>query len=118
MVEAAFDKAEAAVLETAQKFGMKVQRRLDVVTRSGLPPRFSCWVMTKAKRNPQNDGEDYDDINKNSDGHYKFPVESLTLRNADLTRTNEYSAAMEVMGWVDFEKSTCKTSKNNPVAEL
>jgi tRNA1(Val) A37 N6-methylase TrmN6 len=103
MVEAAFEKAEATVIETAQKCGMTIERRLDVITRAGLPPRFSCWVMTKGKtvsgRNP------------NKDATNTFSIGTLTIRNTDLTRTEEYSAALEVMGWVDFEKSKCKSEK-------
>ena len=94
MVEAAFHKAEAAVLSTAKECGMRIERRLDVITREGLPPRFSCWVMTKPAKQPAA-SESVDVL---------FPIETLTLRNADLSRTNEYSQAMELMGWVDFEK--------------
>ena len=103
MVEAAFDKAEAAVIETAQKCGMQIERRLDVITRAGLPPRFSCWVMTK--------GETVNGTNPNKDALDTFSIETLTIRNTDLTRTKDYSAALEVMGWVDFEKSKCKSEK-------
>ncbi|KAL3908188.1 MAG: hypothetical protein SGILL_008578, partial [Bacillariaceae sp.] len=94
MVEAAFDKAKAAVLDTAKECGMKIERRLDVITREGLPPRFSCWVMIKhPKQSALHEG-----VNA------VFDIETLTLRNTDLSRTSEYSRAMELMGWVDFEK--------------
>jgi hypothetical protein len=95
MVEAAFDKAEAAVLDTVKQCGMRIERRVDVVTREGLPPRFSCWVMTKPAEQVSTD--------KKVDG--SFPIETLTLRNADLSRSHGYSRAMELMGWVDFEKT-------------
>jgi hypothetical protein len=38
------------------------------------------------------------------------PIHFL-IRNTDLTRTEEYSAALEVMGWVDCEKLKCKSEK-------
>jgi tRNA1(Val) A37 N6-methylase TrmN6 len=38
MVEATSDKAEAAVIETAQECGITIERRLDVITRAGRPP--------------------------------------------------------------------------------
>jgi tRNA1(Val) A37 N6-methylase TrmN6 len=98
MVEAAFDKAASAVLHTAQTCRMKIHRRLDVITRAGLPPRFSCWVMVKMKEDEDSRVND-------------FLVESFTLRNSDFTRTKEYSSAMEVMGWVDFEQSNNRPGK-------
>jgi len=132
MVEAAFDKAEAGVMDAVEKYNMRVRRRVDVITRTGLPPRFSCWVMTKKnkkKKKPlqpvpstettssgetdrETRAENHDDKeNDDADNHPKFPIETLTLRNADLTRTQEYTNAMEIMGWVDFEKSERKTAK-------
>ncbi|KAG7361581.1 alpha/beta fold family hydrolase [Nitzschia inconspicua] len=97
MVEAAFEKASDAVSGTAKECGMKIERRLDVITREGLPPRFSCWVMTKPRiTHGTRDGEDENQLPS-------FPIETMTLRNADLSRTKQYSAAMECMGWVDFE---------------
>ena len=129
MVEAAFNKAEADVLDTVEKCNMRVRRRIDVVTRFGLEPRFSCWVMTKKKKSDSKNnknkfdsdrtttankssssttssGNSNDNILKKCSGDikYDFPIETFTLRNADLTRTEEYSNAMEIMGWVDFEK--------------
>mmetsp|Transcript_24361 Transcript_24361/g.51452 ORF Transcript_24361/g.51452 Transcript_24361/m.51452 type:complete len:85 (-) Transcript_24361:107-361(-) len=56
-----------------------------------------------------NDNSTKNSIDTNTD---KFPIETLTLRNADLTRTKEYTNAMEIMGWVDFEKSKSKTVKS------
>ena len=129
MVEAAFDKAEAGVLSAVKKFNMRVRRRVDVITRSGLPPRFSCWVMTKRKTITTNqstsrvlscdEGNSDKEINNsksgvenNTDDCEAFPIETFTLRNADLTRTKEYSNAMEIMGWVDFEKSKSKIEKS------
>ncbi|VEU38798.1 unnamed protein product [Pseudo-nitzschia multistriata] len=138
MVEAAFDKAEAGVLAAVEKHNMRVQRRVDVITRTGLPPRFSCWIMTKKKvstnhkkaiptnnlsKNETNDNaqtvSDADGNRKeikrdNSSEKSPFPIETLTLRNADLSRTKEYTNAMEIMGWVDFEKSRHKTVKKLP----
>jgi hypothetical protein len=130
MVEAAFDKAEANVLDAAKKFNMRVRRRVDVVTRFGLPPRFSCWVMTKKNTSKTNEGASTTAFNdgrsskeaankkaekkeeKNNDDCDSFPIEIFTLRNADLTRTKEYTNAMEIMGWVDFEKSKRKIKKS------
>lgn len=97
MVEASFERASETVQQSARECGMKIERRLDVVTREGLPPRFSCWVMTK----PHVTLGDADTVR--DDSKASFPIEMLTLRNADLLRTEEYSAAMECMGWVDFE---------------
>jgi tRNA1(Val) A37 N6-methylase TrmN6 len=101
MVEAAFEKARNAVLQTAQECGMKIERRLDVITREGLPPRFSCWVMTKPTAKPhRNLGKNgTDDVV----GRTSYLIETLTLRNADFSRSKQYSAALECMGWVDFE---------------
>lgn len=128
MVEAAFDKAEAGVLEAVKKHNMRVRRRVDVITRTGLPPRFSCWVMTK-KKCSTNHKATSETFHKDSDSDDKellgtlestsekdkdnnFPIETLTLRDADLTRTKEYTDAMQIMGWVDFEKSQSKRAKN------
>jgi hypothetical protein len=135
MVEAAFNKAEADVLDTVEKCNMRVRRRVDVVTRFGLEPRFSCWVMTKKKSDSKNDKKKSDSSDKTTtantssstttssgnsndnklkcsgDIKYDFPIEIFTLRNADLTRTEEYSNAMEIMGWVDFEKCKKQSGK-------
>jgi len=121
MVEAAFEKAEAAVLDAVKKYKMRVQRRVDVVTKVGLTPRFSCWVMTKKSISNIKKKADSDEnttantstmISGNSNEKYDFPVEIFTLRNADLTRTEEYTNAMEIMGWVDFEKYKNKSVEN------
>lgn len=116
MVEAAFEKAEVAVLEAVEASGMAVQRRLDVITRSGLPPRFSCWVMTKkgmchaVESHPINP-ETSTAASSTSSTNEPFPIQTLILRNKDLTRTDEYTTAMEEMGWVDFERSKSKPEK-------
>lgn len=91
MVEAAFATAEAAVLAAVVQYQMTVLRRVDVVTRCGLAPRFSCWVMTTTTTN-------------HNTTNSPFPVEIFTLRDSNLKRTHEYTRAMEAMGWVDFEK--------------
>ena len=91
MVEAAFATAEAAVLAAVVQYQMTVVRRVDVVTRCGLAPRFSCWVMTTTTTN-------------HTTTNSPFPVEIFTLRDSNLKRTHEYTRAMEAMGWVDFEK--------------
>ena len=50
IVETSRKEAELAILETLQKLPqIQVLRRLDVITRTGLPPRFSCWVFTKRR---------------------------------------------------------------------
>lgn len=110
MVEAAFDRAEAAVLQAVEETGsLRVKRRVDVVTRKGLPPRFSCWVVTKKQDESKEDAQ-VNDVERSSDGQdqkqRKLPVQTFTLRRSDLTRTAEYSEAMQKMGWVDFEQ--CK----------
>lgn len=112
MVEASFDKAEAGVLDAVKKFNMRVRRRVDVVTRVGLPPRFSCWVMTK--KNTESDAKTTKNLEEksNDDDDVTFPIEIFTLRNADFSRTKQYTDAMEIMGWVDFEKSKLKTDKS------
>jgi len=92
MVEAAFATAEAAVLAAVVQYQMTVVRRVDVVTRCGLAPRFSCWVMTTTTTTNDNTTTS------------PFPVEIFTLRDSNLKRTHEYTRAMEAMGWVDFEK--------------
>ncbi len=123
MVEAAFDKAEAGVLAAVKKFNMRVRRRVDVITRTGLPPRFSCWVMTKKRSFDANEEvsttmkdskseEASESSEKNKEYEDKFPIDTLTLRNADFSRTKEYTNAMEIMGWVDFEKSKLKIEKS------
>ena len=111
MVEAAFDKAEAGVLAAVKRSNMRVRRRVDVVTRSGLPPRFSCWVMTKKSTTSQKTAEN-DNAGEKNNSDDTFPIEILTLRNADFSRTKEYTKAMEIMGWVDFEKSKLKVDKS------
>ena len=128
MVEAAFDKAEASVLDAVKQFNMRVLRRVDVITRAGLPPRFSCWVMSKKNSSKTNTGasttttfnpksRSCEEATKKNNEESKndgdeFPIETLTLRNADFTRTKEYTDAMEIMGWVDFEKSKLKLDKS------
>ncbi len=117
MVEAAFDKAIVAVLEAAKAYDMTVERRVDVITRDGLPPRFSCWVMTKKKKTKNTGNETTTEMIAPTTTttapkvNATFPIQTLTLRNKDLSRTKAYSTAMEEMGWVDFEGSICKSER-------
>lgn len=108
MVEASFAKAEHAVLQAVARTNgvLTIKRRLDVVTRTGLPPRFSCWVMTKQKQKEPHNPQQQQQANMltHEKPKHDFPIQTLTLRDVNLRRTNEYSRAMERMGWVDFEK--------------
>ena len=88
MVESARKEAETAVLEASENYNLKILKVVDIITRSGLPPRFSCWVMSR--RHAKSDSEE-------------FQRTSFTLRNSDLKRSLEYQKAMETMGWIDFE---------------
>jgi tRNA1(Val) A37 N6-methylase TrmN6 len=89
MVETARKEAEMAVLEASQKHKLSILKRLDVVTRTGLPPRFSCWVMCRSS----------------DDRTSEYPINTFTLRDATQRRTSEYVEAMETMGWIDFENT-------------
>ena len=88
MVESARKEAETAVLEASENYNLKILKVVDIITSSGLPPRFSCWVMSR--RHARSDSEE-------------FQRTSFTLRNSDLKRSLEYQKAMETMGWIDFE---------------
>jgi tRNA1(Val) A37 N6-methylase TrmN6 len=92
VVETARQEGEAAVWESVKLCGLCVIKRVDVVTRTGLPPRFSCWVIVR--KNNNNIETDVD-------------ISTFTLRNNDATksRTLEYVDAMEAMGWIDFENT-------------
>eukprot|EP00466_Bigelowiella_natans_P019002 jgi/Bigna1/67932/fgenesh1_pg.5_\ len=49
MVEAAHrESAEAVETAVAKHALLQVKKRIDIIPRVGLPPRFSCWVITKA----------------------------------------------------------------------
>jgi tRNA1(Val) A37 N6-methylase TrmN6 len=99
MVETARKEGEQAVLETATSCKLQVIRRLDIVTKTGLPPRFSCWVM---RRRQAQDDENSQQL---------FNIETFTLRNVDQMRALEYVEAMEKMGWIDFENTRQKLGK-------
>lgn len=96
LVETAEAMATQAVWDTAQELGMFVVKRIDVITRQGLPPRFSCWVMGKTKKN---------ESQARQDSCPSSVISTFTLRRNDdnNSRTKEYVAAMEAMGWIDFE---------------
>lgn len=95
MVETARKEAEIAVLEAAKDSNLSILKRLDVVTREGLPPRFSCWAMCRSRDNFSSE----------------FPIETFTLRDAEQRRTLEYVEAMEMMGWIDFENTRLELSQ-------
>jgi tRNA1(Val) A37 N6-methylase TrmN6 len=93
MVETARKEAEIAVMQAADTHCLRVKKRIDIVTRTGLPPRFSCWVMISQQHNIES--------GRSSD----FPITKFTLRNENKKRSMEYVEAMEVMGWIDFENT-------------
>ena len=123
MVEAAREQAAAAVWAAVARHGLVVARRLDVVTRDGLAPRFSCWVIQRRPSPPPcaatADGGEGSDRQAGGGGARgqqaggsssadpdggSFAVTTLTLRaERTLRRTPEYVAAMEKMGWIDYE---------------
>lgn len=94
MVETARHEAEQAVLQAVEQHKLVVLKRIDVVTRTGLPPRFSCWVIGTRRRN-----------DSSSATPSSFPITTFTLRDENQIRTTEYVDAMEMMGWIDFEDS-------------
>lgn len=100
IAETARKEGEEAMLGAIQEHGLTVLKRLDVITRTGLPPRFSCWLLTTQE-------ESIDDTIQQSPS--SFMIETLTIRDANQNRTLEYVAAMESMGWVDFEETRSKT---------
>lgn len=99
MVEKSSKEAEFAVRQAADNAGLRVQKRIDIVTRTGLPPRFSCWVMMMMSK-----------VVLDDDGSEKeeFPISNFTLRDENQKRTMEYVNAMEAMGWIDFENTKTK----------
>jgi tRNA1(Val) A37 N6-methylase TrmN6 len=106
LAETARQEGEAAVWETVKQCGLCVIKRVDVVTRAGLPPRFSCWVIIrKNSNNNSNEEKEEKDVD----------ISTFTLRNNDATksRTLEYVDAMEAMGWNDFE-NTRQRNGNSP----
>lgn len=101
LVETAQKEGELAIWEALKKYQLRATKRIDVVTRAGLPPRFSCWVMVRQ-------GKNGDDDNKNSTEKIAYEITStFTLRNDDTgkSRTLEYVQAMEELGWIDFENT-------------
>eukprot|EP00934_Nitzschia_sp_Nitz4_P007005 Nitzschia sp. Nitz4//scaffold311_size21207//12984//14279//NITZ4_008623-RA/size21207-processed-gene-0.52-mRNA-1//-1//CDS//3329547389//6995//frame0 len=105
LVETARSEAEQALLQTIQEVQFRVIYRLDVITRTGLPPRFSCWVMAPKTETAAKDDKEAP----------TFPIEFLTIRNADQSRTIEYVESMESMGWVDFERTREKLLEKKTV---
>ena len=122
IAETARKEGEDAMWEAIHQNELAVLRRLDVITRTGLPPRFSCWLLTtkegahhkKKKNNIHNEDDDDEtrlDLNllgsstshKSGTRERSCRIETLTIRNEDQSRTLEYVEAMESMGWVDFE---------------
>jgi hypothetical protein len=86
--------------EAIQKHGLHVLRRLDVITRTGLPPRFSCWLLTTRDSSTNHGNTDHETFSTRDNN---FVIETLTIRNEDQSRTLEYVEAMESLWWVDFE---------------
>mmetsp|Transcript_34689 Transcript_34689/g.83937 ORF Transcript_34689/g.83937 Transcript_34689/m.83937 type:complete len:437 (-) Transcript_34689:124-1434(-) len=108
MVEASHRENEKAVLEAVERMKLRVVRRLDVVTRVGLPTRFSAWVITRLK-STANVGKDSPLKNIT-----EFKTSTFVLRlgrEQNFKRSPEYLAAMKSMGWIDFEGSKEETSK-------
>jgi len=101
IAETARTEGEQGMRTAIQETQLQVLRRLDVITRTGLPPRFSIWVLNKPV---PTHGASSNDMANNS-----FPIETMTIRNHhDQTRTLQYVDAMERMGWVDFEQTRQK----------
>jgi tRNA1(Val) A37 N6-methylase TrmN6 len=132
IVETARPEGEQGMRQAIHEHGLIVVRRLDVITRTGLPPRFSCWVLTKPSAAAEEDTSSItkEEARSNTTTHDgslatttttqsqpaltppssldDFPIETLTIRHKDQTRTLEYVDAMETMGWVDFEQTKGK----------
>jgi hypothetical protein len=107
MVETARQEAEQCVVKAADQHKLGIWKRIDVVTRTGLPPRFSCWVMGKRKTSTtpfKNADKNHNDCTPPSSVR-SFPITTFTLRDENQIRTAEYVDAMEMMGWIDFEDS-------------
>jgi tRNA1(Val) A37 N6-methylase TrmN6 len=100
IAETARKEGEDGMWEAIQKHGLYVLRRLDVITRTGLPPRFSCWLLTTRDLSTNHGNTDHETLSTRDNN---FVIETLTIRNEDQSRTLEYVEAMESMGWVDFE---------------
>ena len=127
IVETARKEGEEGMLQAIHENRLKVLKRLDVITRTGLPPRFSCWVLTnnnkKQIKNDQltNDKNEKPDSSNTIDETFvnqqenevNFCIKTLTIRNKDQSRTLEYVDAIENMGWVDFEQTREKLEANN-----
>jgi tRNA1(Val) A37 N6-methylase TrmN6 len=113
LVETARQEGAAAILATVQELesSMQVVKRIDIVTRAGLPPRFSCWVILKRTVNlSKKDGRV---VKVATDERANpvdecFPISTFTLRDLEQRRTLEYTEAMDEMGWIDFENTRYK----------
>jgi tRNA1(Val) A37 N6-methylase TrmN6 len=118
LVETARHEGAAAILATIASLNMTVKKRIDVVTRTGLPPRFSCWVILKQRTignlsSKEDNGSVKVVANTNdranpTKGECVFPISTFTLRDRDQRRTFEYTEAMDEMGWIDFENTRYK----------
>jgi hypothetical protein len=101
IAETARKEGEDGMWEAIRKHGLHVLRRLDVISRTGLPPRFSCWLLTTKDFSTDHGNTDHQETLSTRDNN--IMIETLTIRNEDQSRTLEYVEAMESMGWVDFE---------------
>ncbi|CAJ1953944.1 unnamed protein product [Cylindrotheca closterium] len=110
IVETARQEAEQCVMEAAEQHQLGVWNRVDVITRTGLPPRFSCWVMGK-RRTSYSENNDIGSTTTAPSSWKSFPITTLTLRDENQIRTEEYVDAMEMMGWIDFEDSRQQWAK-------
>jgi tRNA1(Val) A37 N6-methylase TrmN6 len=120
IAETARKEGEDAMWQAIQQHGLRVLRRLDVITRTGLPPRFSCWLLTNNHQGTST--MEYPAGTSNEDCIVSTPtsenntclIETLTIRNEDQSRTLDYVEAMESMGWVDFERTREKIKGTIP----
>ena len=113
MVETARQEAKHAVMEAIEQHQLGIWKRIDVITRTGLPPRFSCWVLGK-----QTSCFGSNDSTRKPSSTTSYPIITFTLRDEQQIRTQEYVDAMEIMGWIDFEDSRQKwTQEENAETE-
>jgi len=117
IVETARKEGEEGMWKAIHENNLHVLKRLDVIPRTGLPPRFSCWLLTPqnvANQNDVDNNTNNKNLNKSINDETTTTtttrkntciIETLTIRNKDQSRTLEYVEAMESMGWVDFERT-------------
>ena len=74
----------------------------------------NIWARTLNGRGKSND----DKMNgTESPSSPSFPIETLTIRNKDQSRTIEYVDALDIMGWVDFEQTKEKLKQREELKQ-